>query len=87
MMTTTEILKEISLLPIDQRKDLREKILENLESNGQTQPLMTQNDFDKVLFDDGFLTNLPVADEDDDYFMPVEFTGKPISETIVEERR
>ncbi len=50
-------------------------------------PKMTQIDFDRMLFDDGLLVNFPSETEDDDDFEPIEFVGKPISETIIEERR
>lgn len=87
MMTTAEILNEIYRLPINQQKELKERFLEDSESNGQTKPPMTQDEFDQILFEDGFLANLPVETDDEDDFEPVEFTGKPISETIIEERR
>ena len=86
-MTTAEILNEIHRLPINQQKKLKQKILEDSGLNWRTKPQMTQDDFDQILYDDGFLANLPVETADDDDFMPVKFTGKPISETIIEERR
>ena len=86
-MTPTEILNEIYRLPINQQKKLKKKLLEDSESNGVTKPQMTQEVFDQALFVEGFLANLPEGIEEDDDFMPVEFSGKPISETIIEERR
>ncbi len=88
MMTTTEILKEIYRLPIDQQNDIKNKILEDSERKPQQKEQMTQAEFDQILFEDGVLANLPIEtlDDDDDY-LPVEFSGKPISETIIEERR
>lgn len=87
MMTTTEILDEIYRLPLNKQKKLKQELLKESESNGETKPQMTQGIFDQVLFDDGFLANLPVGNDEDDDFIPVEFSGKPISETIIEERR
>jgi len=88
MMTATEILNEIYKLPMVEQKVLKEKLLQNSESNGETKPQMTQDEFDRILMKDGFLVNLPVETGDEvDEFEPVEFTGKPISETIIEERR
>ena len=87
-MTTTEILNEIYKLPMVEQKVLKEKLLQNSQSNGETKPQRTQDEFDRILMKDGFLVNLPVeTDNNDDDFEPVEFTGKPISETIIEERR
>lgn len=84
-MTPAEILNEIDKLPIADQKALREKLLSDSESNESQQ--ITQDEFDRVLFEEGFLTNLPAETDEDDDFEPVQFTGKPISETIIEERR
>ena len=46
---------------------------------------MTQDEFDQILLADGFLANLPVKNDEED-FKPIIFTGKPVSETIIEER-
>ncbi len=86
-MTTAEILTEIYQLPVNQQNDLRKKILDDSESNGQTKSQITQDEFDRLLLSDGFLANLPVESVEEEDFIPVEFTGKPISETIIEERR
>ncbi len=86
-MTTAEILSQIYQLPVDQQQDLKKIFLEDSESNDGIRPQMKQNEFDQVLFDSGFLVKLPVETEEDNDFSPVEFTGKPVSETIIEERR
>lgn len=83
-MTPTEILNEISRLPLSEQKALREKLLND---SGLEAESTAQNEFDRVLFEEGFLANLPDESGDDDDFEPVEFSGKPISETIIEERR
>lgn len=84
-MTPAEILNEINKLPIADQKALREKLLDDSATNESQQ--ITQDEFDRVLFEEGFLANLPGETDEDDDFEPVEFTGKPISETIIEERR
>jgi hypothetical protein len=102
-MTPAEILNEISKLPIAEQKALRKKLFNeinklsiakqenlrkilfsNLEYENES---LTQDVFDRILFKEGFLSNLPGETVEDDDFEPVEFTGKPISETIIEERR
>jgi len=83
-MTPTEILNEIYSLPIAEQKALRKKLLSDSEPDSQQ---ITQDEFDQILFEEGFLANLPDETVEDDDFEPVEFTGKPISETIIEERR
>ena len=88
MMTTTEILKEIYRLPVNQQQELKEKLLKETESNESTKPQITEKEFLQQLFDEGFISYIPeeMTDEDDD-FEPVEIEGEPISETIIRERR
>lgn len=85
MMTTAEILNEISQLPISQQKELQEKLLEDSKS---AKPQISDDEFLQQLYADGFISNIPekYTDEDDD-FEPVEIEGEPISETIIRERR
>ena len=87
MMTATEILNEIYKLPLSERKKIKQSLLEDSDSNQQTTPKLTQTEFDQILFNDGLLVNFPLETDDDDDFEPIEFIGKPISETIIEERR
>ncbi|MFN0278772.1 MAG: hypothetical protein ACKVRN_09225 [Pyrinomonadaceae bacterium] len=105
MLTAIEILNEIRKLPLHERTILKEKILEGSESNGMTEPQINQDDFDRILFDDGFLTKRGVKGvlremlsegmisripegitNDEDDFKPVKINGRPISETILEDR-
>lgn len=84
-MTSTEILKEIQRLPLAEQKSLKERLLGKSDTE---ESRITQDEFDRILLKDGFLANLPEDNSDvEDDFEPVEFTGKPISETIIEERR
>ena len=87
-MTTTEILNEIHKLPLIEQKLLKEELLKDSESNGQTQSHLSEDEFLKQLLTEGFITNIPekYTDEDDD-FEPIEIEGEPISETIIRERR
>ncbi len=88
MMTTTEILHEIHRLPLNQQKELKEKLLEESEINGQTKPPISEEEFLRQLLAEGLISEIPegVTDEEDN-FEPVEFEGEPISETIIRERR
>ena len=86
-MTTTEILNEIYRLPLIERKKIKQSLLKDDELNRQIEPKLTQTEFDQILFDDGLLVNFPIESDKDDDFEPIKFTGKPISETIIEERR
>jgi len=87
-MTTTEILNEIQKLPLVEQKLLKDELLKDSESNGRTQPQISEEEFLQKLLATGFISEIPegMTDEEDD-FEPVEFEGEPVSETIIRERR
>jgi hypothetical protein len=88
MMTPTEILNEIHKLPLNQQRELKEKLLEESETNGGTKPQISEKEFLQQLLAEGFITHIPegITDAEDD-FEPIEIEGEPISETIIRERR
>ena len=84
MMTTTEILNEISRLPINDQTEIKKNLLEKIEMKDE---ILTKDLWQK-LFEEGLITHVPniISDENDD-FEPIEISGEPISETIIRERR
>jgi hypothetical protein len=87
-MTAAEILEEIRRLPAEQQQELKDKLLTEPDPNVLPFDRDRQAEFDRMLFEDGFLVNLPVDSvEDDDDFEPVEIKGEPLSQTIINERR
>ncbi len=84
MSANLEAIKQevLKLAPEDLRQ-LREAIDAQLE---QTKPPMTEDEFEEMLEKRGIITrakNRNMVSE----FRPVEVKGKPVSETIIEERR
>ena len=86
-MTIAEILDQIHRLPVDQQRVLTRKLLEEVGTTPQADTQFTQDEFDRMLMQDGLLVNWPVDDNDEEDFDPVEFVGQPISQTIIDERR
>lgn len=86
-MTTAEILNEIYRLPIGEQLKIKQRLLKESATNRKEKPKLTQAEFDQILFDEDLLVNFPSELDEDDSFEPIRFTGKPISETIIEERR
>ena len=86
-MTTTEILNEIYKLPINQRKEIKDKLSKDLKNDIQQTPTNSEKKFLQKLFEEGIITHIPqgITDEEDD-FEPIEIKGKPLSETILEDR-
>ena len=81
-----QVIAEVKELPLEQQRQLRDKLDEILAET--TRP---EDRFKHMLFEAGLLTeiktDLSTSEQDEDDFSPIEITGKPISETIVEERR
>lgn len=79
-----EIWKELEALPLEQKRELRERLDIALSL------VPTEEEFEQRLFEEGVISRLsrPIADlssyED---FKPIENKGKPLSEVITEERR
>ena len=89
MMTASEILNEIRKLPLPERTKLKEKILRGNESNGTTksQKKAAIKEILREMLSEGMISRIPegVTNDEDD-FKPVKINGRPISETILEDR-
>ena len=87
-MSARELLSEIQKLPIVEQEHLLQKLTRSL--NEQPREPISEDEVQRILFEKGIIGNIPdptaYTDEDDD-FEPIEIKGKPLSETIIEERR
>ncbi|NJM52536.1 MAG: antitoxin family protein [Blastocatellia bacterium] len=89
MTTTLEVIyedgifKPLSSVPESFKEHERMKIIVETE----IKPKLSQAEFDQMLFDEGLLVNFPIETDENEDFEPIKFEGKPISETIIEERR
>lgn len=85
-MTTVERLYQEALaLPPD---DLQ-RLIEMLSQAEPAKPGMTEEEFQMRLMSEGIISDLPkpLAEREEEEFRPIRVQGKPLSETIVEERR
>lgn len=86
-MTPTEILNEISKLPVPERRNIFERLDDDLRRENAVSPEeLGEREFERTLLAEGVIRAIPSGWNDDDYFEPVEISGKPLSETIVEDR-
>jgi hypothetical protein len=78
------VLKEIQLLSLNEKKYVRDKMNEMLSEN-ESPEMLLQNS----LYDDGLLSEVkpPRTSDNQHNFSFVTIEGKPLSETIIEERR
>lgn len=84
--TLDKIKEEVKGLALEELQEVRE-LVDSLLSE-PPKPRMTEDEFEKYLAAKGVIS-LPEegAAEDDEEWEPVEVTGKPLSEMIVEDRR
>ena len=89
-MSAQELLAEIQKLPVEEQRRLLEALSLGIRQQSIREQPANEDEVDRVLFEKGIIGEIPGAteytDEDDD-FEPVEIIGKPISETIIEDRR
>ena len=93
-MTPTEVLSEIQKLPLNDVRQVANKVTNYLRE--QEQARMTaeeiearEDEFEHYLLSKGIISDIPTrneTDEDDD-FESIMFEGEPLSEMIIRERR
>ena len=83
-----KVISEVQSLSNEELRELRERIDKILAS-----PKMTEEEFDRHLLAKGIISKIPPKLSDEEIakireFKPIEILdGKPVSETLIEERR
>lgn len=87
MMTTADILTEIRHLPLSEKQTVFKVLEIELKPSIEiSEEERLEREFDQILLEKGVIKSIPSKWNEDDDFEPIEFTGKPISETIIEDR-
>ncbi len=94
-MTPTEVLSEIQKLPLNDVRQVANKVTNYLRE--QEQATLTaeeiearEDEFERYLLSKGVASHIATRDETDeefDAFEMIEVEGEPLSETIIRERR
>ncbi|MGA9995142.1 MAG: hypothetical protein WBP93_07000 [Pyrinomonadaceae bacterium] len=84
-----KVLSEVKTLSPDDLRRLREEVDRMLEP---PRAQMTEDEFEQMLLAKGIISSIPSRpskEEREAYrsYKPIEVKGKPVSETIIEERR
>ena len=88
MSTSVErILDQIRALTAEEQQQVRAALISD-----DTKPPMTEDEFEQHLLDAGVISELKPTITDEDLarvraYRPIEVTGKPVSETLIEDRR
>ncbi len=88
-MTTTEVLSEIQKMPLTEKRQVFQKLNEQLDQAEQTNLNAKEKKFVNGLRQKGLVTEIPLRLPDDELrrnFKRIEIKGEPLSETIIKER-
>ncbi len=89
MSTTLDrIIEEVRQLPPDEQRQLREQLNALADTSSTEEEL--EDAFEREMTAEGFLGEVkPLRGDDPEFYAyrPVTVEGKPVSETIIEERR
>jgi hypothetical protein len=87
MMTATEILTEIRHLPLSEKQTVFRTLAVELKPKEYiSEEERLEREFEQMLLQKGVIKSIPTKWNDDDDFEPIEVIGKPLSETIIEDR-
>lgn len=86
-MTAQEIISTVQTLPVS----VQEEIVKTLQRNLKKRPAKSALDEDEIerrLLAKGLISEIPprVQDTEEDNYQPIKVSGKPLSESILEER-
>ena len=82
-MTPQEIIKEIQNLPPTQRK----KVIDSVSMDVEQEENISEAEVAEYFLAKGVISEIPEKwNEADEEFEPIEIKGKPLSETIIEDR-
>ena len=87
-MSAQELLTEIQKLPPAEQQRLLEALKRDVKMKSEQRPI-TEDEVEQILHAKGIISEIPprVPDDEEETFEPIEVPGKPLSETIIEERR
>ncbi len=88
-LTVEKIENEVKQLSADELRKVR-KLVDSLQEKEEAKSKMTEEEFEKQLAEEGFITEYkpPITDFSRyENYERVEVKGKPVSQTIIEERR
>ncbi len=88
-MNTQEIIRAVQNLPFAEQKRVLKALENTVHHQTEPQP-MSEAEANRILFERGVIGNIPDAadyTDEDDNFELIEIKGKPLSETVIEERR
>jgi len=85
-----KVIEEVKALPPDDLRKIKALIDSLLQTPGADAEMSVEDQLDQLLLEAGVISEIPTPLPRPEHlkgFKPIEVRGKPISETIIEERR
>lgn len=85
-ITPQEIISTVQTFPTSVQMEIVETLQKNLRETSSEAP--SEDEIEQILLAKGLISEIPkrVKDKEETVYSPVKVTGKPLSETILEER-
>ncbi len=87
-ITLQEIISTVQTLPTNVQMEIVETLQRNLRKTSSSPAAPSEDEIEQILLAKGLISEIPkrAADEEENTYRPIKITGKPLSETILEER-
>ncbi len=85
--TAQEIISTVQTLPVQMQEEIVRTLQENLNTrNSSLAP--NEDEIEQMLLAKGLISEIPprLKDNEEETFQPLKISGKPLSETVLEER-
>ena len=86
-LTPQEIISTVQTFPVRVQEEIVDALRRNLQKRDSS-PAPDEDEIERRLLAKGLISEIPprAADEDEETFQPIKINGKPLSETVLEER-
>ena len=86
-ITAQEIISTVQTLPVSVQEEIVRTLQQNLQKH-HSSPAPDEDEIERILLAKNLISEIPprLKDKEEENFQPVKISGKPLSETILEER-
>ena len=83
-----EIISTIQTFPPAVQEEIVRTLEKNLRNSGSSSASPSEDEIEEMLLAKGLISEIPkrAADQEEETYAPIKIKGKPLSETILEER-
>lgn len=85
--TVQKIISTVETLPVSVQEEIVRALQQNLNARTSS-PAPDEDEIERMLLVKGLISEIPqrAPDREEETYVPVKLSGKPLSETILEER-